>query len=557
MNGITHQRAILCSLVLSCVLAIPWLSRPFHTRGEPREALVAQAMLDTGNWISPPAYDGGVPSKPPFSHWLISIASLPLGEVTEASARLPSAVAFVLFSLGLCVFVAKRTSPQVAVSVVLALLASSEWFRAASTCRVDTILATSMAGALLALFGWWEKRYKGVPWLAGALISCSALTKGPVGIVLPLGIFSLFCWAQTGFKPRALVSISLRGACVALAAGAVVSVWYVLGYMERGEEFIAKIRYENIERFTSSMRDEPHKHSIFYLFGMLFLGLLPWSIFWLSRYVRTPKVVATMCLKPRSWRAWYQELPNLYKFSVVASASIVTFFCVPSSKRSVYLLPAFPFIVLLLERALRDWMKARPQLAIWMGRIVLSIALLVCVAVVVLMFTPIGGVGFYPMAFAHSLLPLKLFSVAALVGVCGWSLRESLRELWSDSWNRIGLAVIAAVVMVSFFVYDMAANQLSVREWVRSQEFIAAVRPHQRVKMYSFGAEAYGASFYLHKPFFRAAGPLESGAVVFLERRKLPEFERVAQARLVELSHYASGLEKPAKDLMVVEVYSR
>jgi 4-amino-4-deoxy-L-arabinose transferase-like glycosyltransferase len=85
-------------VVLAIALSVPWLGRSFHTRGEPREALVAQAMLATGNWISPPAYDGAVPSKPPFSHWLIALSSLPSGKVTETTSRLPSAVAFVLFS---------------------------------------------------------------------------------------------------------------------------------------------------------------------------------------------------------------------------------------------------------------------------------------------------------------------------------------------------------------------------------------------------------------------------------------------------------------------------
>ncbi len=554
MNGITRYRAVLCSIVLSCALALPWLGRPFHTRGEPREALVAQAMFDTGNWISPPAYDGGVPSKPPFSHWLISIASLPLGKVTEASARLPSAVAFILFSAGFCAFVARRTSPQVALSVVISLLASSEWFRAASTCRVDTLLATSMAGALLALFGWWERQYRGVPWVACALISFSALTKGPIGIVLPVGIFSLFCWARAGFVRRALVSIVLRGAGLALAAVAIVSIWYVLGYLERGDEFIAKIRYENIERFTSSMQDEPHKHSAFYLFGMLFVGLIPWSLVWVSRYAPTMKPRVLLCLKPQVARRWYEALPDLYKFSVVAVSSIVVFFCIPSSKRSVYLLPAFPFMVLLLERALREWMKARPRFAVWTARILLVLCVLIPVAAVVLMFTSIGGMRLDPRAFALGLTPLKVLSLIGLVGGCGWLYRDTWRELWRDGWNRIGMAVIATVVVVSLFVYDTAAYQLSVRDWVRSPEFIASVRPQERKKMYSFGAEAYGASFYLRIPFFRATGPLERGAIVFLERRKLPEFERVAWARLVEMSHYSSGLAKSGKDIVVVEV---
>lgn len=554
MREISHYRAVLCSLVLSCALTIPWLGRPFHTRGEPREALVAQAMLETGNWISPPAYDGAVPSKPPFSHWLISVASLPLGQVTEASARLPSAIAFVLFSAALCVFVARRVSPRIALSVVIVLLASFEWFRAASTCRVDTILATSMAGAMLALFAWWERGYRGVPWLAFILISVSALTKGPVGIVLPVGIFSLFCWLQSGNRLRAIGPIALRGTMLALAAGVIVSTWYVLGYLERGEEFIAKIRYENIERFTSSMQDEPHKHSVWYLLGMLFIGLIPWSCFWLSARTHALKVSKRECLNRVAIAGWYRNLPDLYKFSLVASLSVVTFFCIPSSKRSVYLLPAFPFFALLLERSLREWLELRPRLTRYVTQVLVSLSLVTVIATFVLMVTPVMGVVLTFAAFTTSMSALKVVSVCLLVVACFWGLSREYRQIWDGAQNRIGLTVICAVVLISFFSYDTVASQLSVREWVKSPEFTAAVRPESHQRMYSFGTEAYGVSFYLRKPFFRLPNTPEPGSIVFLERRKLPELATLAQSQLVELAHYSSGLAKPGRDIVVVEV---
>lgn len=42
-------------LVLICVVTLlPFLGlTDFHTKGEPREAVVAYSMLETGNWILP------------------------------------------------------------------------------------------------------------------------------------------------------------------------------------------------------------------------------------------------------------------------------------------------------------------------------------------------------------------------------------------------------------------------------------------------------------------------------------------------------------------------
>ena len=297
----SYRRSLFVVLILASLLCIPWLERPFHTRGEPREALVAQAMLVTHNWISPPAYDGTVPSKPPFSHWLTALLSLPGGEVTEASARLPSALAFLFFVAGFFVFVAHRTSLQTAIGSAIVLIGSSEWFRAVSTCRVDMLLAVSTAGALCALYAWWEKGYRGVPVLAVILTTCATLTKGPVGFVLPVGIFSLFAWLKKEFRVAELIPIAVRAAALVVPVVACASIWYLLGYAERGDAFIDKILYENFARFTSSMADEPHKHSAFYLLGMLLLGLLPWTLCGAFALVRKRVRVSSLA-RVESWR---------------------------------------------------------------------------------------------------------------------------------------------------------------------------------------------------------------------------------------------------------------
>lgn len=271
-------------IVLAVMLTLPWLGRPFQSRGEPREALVAQSMVVNSNWISPPAYNGAVPSKPPFNHWLISLVSLPGGEVTEFTSRLPSALAVILFSGAFYLFLARRTSIDSALVASLVLLSSFEWFRGAVTCRVDTLLSTSMAGALLALFAWREGGRKGFPWLAAVLISCAALTKGPIGVALPLAIFSLFEFLSEERSVKNIFAIGLRAVVISLPVIAVVSLWYVAGYLQRGDEFLDKIYYENFQRLTSSMADEPHKHAAPYMVLMLALGLLRGPLCGLSRW---------------------------------------------------------------------------------------------------------------------------------------------------------------------------------------------------------------------------------------------------------------------------------
>lgn len=520
---------------------------------------MAQAMLSTGNWISPPAYDGAVPSKPPFSHWLMAVASLPKGEVTEATARLPTALAVILFAAGFFSFLASRIQLSAATGVSLVLLSSSEWFRSASTCRVDMLLATSMAGALLGLFSWWERDFRGIPWLVIALISCAALTKGPVGIVLPLGLFSFFCWARTGFRLAALFSLSARAAALAVPVLGVVSVWYLLGYAERGELFLQKVWYENVERFTSSMADEPHKHSVMYLFGMLVIGLLPWTV-----------CLLPLCTLKRfqAWRlnrsllhratTWWLGLPPLYQFSCVVAFGVISFFCIPASKRSVYLLPAYPFLAIVLEPVLRYCGEHFESV---FGRSTHCIRWFLYVTAVVagvLICSPIAGVSLDVGAFTASLTVSKVMSTFVALAILYGIWRSTAKRLVQEPVEQLAIVMIGSVTIVSFFIYDTVSWQLSPKRWVFKSEIEDELVKVPSPKIFSYGSEAYGASFYLAKPFSRVSNAgVASGDLVFLEQRRVEEFESKIGRKTTEVLRYSSRLASPRRDIIVLKVEAK
>jgi 4-amino-4-deoxy-L-arabinose transferase-like glycosyltransferase len=536
---------LLLVIILAAALTVPWLERPFHTRGEPREALVAQAMLETGDWISPPAYDGAVPSKPPFTHWLMAAVGMARGGVDEFSARLPAALAVISFAAFFFLFLHRRIGLERAFGASIVLLASSEWFRSASTCRVDTVLAVSMAGALLALYAWWEGGLRGVPWLAIVLTGCATLTKGPVGLVLPFAIFALFAWLQAGFGWRAFIRLAFKLTLLALPVVAIASSWYVLGYIKRGEPFIEKVMYENFDRFTSSMQDEPHKHSVFYLFGMLFIGVLPWSLLLLNR-------VSWISLRGVAVRAWWRDQAPLYRFAYLVTLTVLVFFCIPSSKRSVYLLPLYPFLALIIERWARKFGGALFER--YLGRVVLGGVLALGLAAAVLFVAKVGGCRLEWGAFMASLASLKVLVSLVLVALLFSLARAALSDVWQRPLEQVGLSVIAAVFVVSFLIYDTLAWQLSPKRWLNSDEFNRAVAGQQGVTgYYSFGSEAYGASFYLAKRFNRITnGGVQDGALVFLEQRKLDQFRQEVTPNFRELFRYHSGVESERKAIVVL-----
>ena len=98
--------------------------------------------------------------------------------MSEITARLPSALACIVMCCAFYSFVSKRFSPSRSFYASLILMSCFEVHRAAMTCRVDMVLTMFIVLAFLALYHWYEKGYKGMPWLASLAISGAILTKG-------------------------------------------------------------------------------------------------------------------------------------------------------------------------------------------------------------------------------------------------------------------------------------------------------------------------------------------------------------------------------------------
>jgi 4-amino-4-deoxy-L-arabinose transferase-like glycosyltransferase len=187
-------------------------------------------------------------------------------------------------------------------------------------------------------------------WIAAAILfALAALGKGPVAFAIPAMILSLWAWQSGKERMTHLIKIA---ACLCIAA-LITSTWYIAAYLQAPHEFIEKFWYENVSRFTGTMEDAPHKHSIFYLLGMLFVGVLPWSpyVLWVNRKKIMPL--------RQSFRTLWKNSSSVFQFSVYSAALIFLFYCIPSSKRSVYLLAAYPFIAIVLTNILSEYLSIK------------------------------------------------------------------------------------------------------------------------------------------------------------------------------------------------------
>ena len=342
MNN-NYNKAFTIVCVIAVMLTVPFLGlTDFYSKGEPREAVVAYTMVEHGNWILPINNGGDIPYKPPFFHWCIALFSLLQGHVSEFTSRLPSALALVAMSVGGFVFFAKRKNANMALLATLLSLTAFEVHRAGINCRVDMVNTAFMVGALFLMFRWWERGKHTMPWLAILCMSGATLTKGPVGMLLPCAVMGVFMLTQR----ESLWSIVWRLGLTALLSLVLPLCWYYAAYLQGGDEFLRLVKEENIDRLLGKMAYESHENPFWYNFVTLITGWLPYTLL----FVFSLFVLPWKRFSKSGFMQSVRRAEPMQVFVWLAFGLILFFYCIPKSKRSVYLLPCYPFMAWLMAQ---------------------------------------------------------------------------------------------------------------------------------------------------------------------------------------------------------------
>ena len=342
MNN-NYNKAFTIVCVIAVMLTVPFLGlTDFYSKGEPREAVVAYTMVEHGNWILPINNGGDIPYKPPFFHWCIALFSLLQGHVSEFTSRLPSALALVAMSVGGFVFFAKRKNANMALLATLLSLTAFEVHRAGINCRVDMVNTAFMVGALFLMFRWWERGKHTMPWLAILCMSCATLTKGPVGMLLPCAVMGVFMLTQR----ESLWSTVWRLGLTALLSLVLPLCWYYAAYLQGGDEFLRLVKEENIDRLLGKMAYESHENPFWYNFLTLITGWLPYTLL----FVFSLFVLPWKRFSKSGFMQSVRRAEPMQVFVWLAFGLILFFYCIPKSKRSVYLLPCYPFMAWLMAQ---------------------------------------------------------------------------------------------------------------------------------------------------------------------------------------------------------------
>lgn len=137
---------------------------------------------------------------------------------------------------------------------------------------------------------------------------------------------------------------------VAVVSCILPAIWYLAAYQQGGDNFIALVMEENFGRFMGKMTYESHENPAYYNVLTVLAGYAPYTLLvLLSLFSLKYKKISG---KPRGWwnrfTTYIREMDDTRLFSLLSIVIIFVFYCIPKSKRSVYLLPIYPFLAYFL-----------------------------------------------------------------------------------------------------------------------------------------------------------------------------------------------------------------
>ncbi len=506
-GSVTFQVILL--IALCGVLYFPYLdSIPFFDKGEPREALAVQDIVQRGEWLVPLKRATDIPSKPPLFHWSAALVTKLTGSLNEVTIRFPSALYATLGVLLIYGFGRKIFDGKTALLGAAILATMLVYQDQALSARVDMTLCFYVTLSLVLFYALYRGYLKNPFWFYGfyIVVGVGTLAKGPLGVVLPAlvagslmiierrwDLLRKFC-----FHPGVVLTL-------VLATG-----WYVIAVTRGGEGFFNRqILQENLARFVGG---SGHSHPVYFYIPYLFSQSLPWGLF----------------LPLLLWDAFRTGIRRGDDriFLKLWFLVMFVFFSLSVGKRAVYLLPLYPALSLLLA----DWFyrakgTEKSRLMIYRG-----IAIFAAVTGVLLLMITLGALWNHDHAWffapIENLLKPKdranlivvksqlehfgaLFSLMSLVLAALWF--SLARSLWFGRMRLVAHQLVPVAILYGIVGWSVIMPVIAQGKSYRS--FMSEVNHRVKAndKLYIYGRfNSDAVVFYRGRPVERLEQPLEA-----------------------------------------------
>jgi len=314
-------------------------------RTEALRAIIGRECLH-GHWLFPVLYGEPFLTKPPGHYSAIGLCSLPIGEVTAASARLPSvfaasAAVFLIY----CLF-RRALDDRAALLAALVLPTSLLWLDKAPSAEIDMTLVGWVTAALV-LFHRALERNSAVSWVLALLcVAGGTLTKWTAPSFFYLTAVPLLAW-----RGELRVLLGWRHLLACALGMSVCVLWAVAVAQQLGwDELVNTVRSEALYRFAPKATAKTSASLEVTTYPLLVLAAhLPVSLFALQTF------------RPSFWARWDNRGKFLLQFLHCWTWPSLLFWSLVPNHNVRYALPLSPGLMGLGAMGLIGMINAMPR----------------------------------------------------------------------------------------------------------------------------------------------------------------------------------------------------
>jgi 4-amino-4-deoxy-L-arabinose transferase-like glycosyltransferase len=485
---------------------------------EPRYAQVAREMLVRHDWVTPVLYGHPWLEKPPLYYWLAMISYKGAGGVSDAAARLPTAVLTTLMVFFIYAWSRRfRPGMQLDAALITASAAIVVGFgRSAST---DMPLTAMFTIGMLMWYGWYSSGKRS--WLLAFyfFIALATLAKGPVAVFLSAGIILLFALLR---RDARLILRTLWPIGIALYL-AVAAPWYIAVQHANPEFFRTFFLEHNLERFSSNLYHHPQP--FWFYIPVALLALVPWSFF----------ALAALIDALRDWRFSVQQPAGQEDFRTYLSLWFllpIVFFSLSHSKLPGYILPGIPAATILLADFIRRREQEQIKPPMWMA----VLHSLLCSAMLIAAFV---------VPFKLLKLPTSRIVIIVAVSLAVATILMFVITLQSQGYRVLRFTTLVPVVIAFSLILRGTAPLISYMQSERSVEAALSQTEIGRIPDIAVcdvppGVE-YGLAFYRNHPvanYERSEIPAGDHIVVAAEGSQKNLEYRLPGRRVIEFGGF-------------------
>ena len=306
---------------------------------EPRFALVAKQMVESGDWLFP--HRGGelYSDKPPLFMWLQAALLWLTGEMRIAFL-LPSLLA-ALGTLWCVVDLGARLwTRRVGLHAGWALLLAIQFAWQAKKAQIDPLLVFWITLANYGLLRHWLQGGHWPMWVLGWFAAgLGTITKG-VGFLALLMLLPAFCaermrWPALARERRFDARLLLGPLAFLAACGVWLVPMLVAALGNGGADYRAYVDDILVRQTVTRYANAWHH------------GQPPWYFLEVALTAWLPTVLALPWAIP-AWRRRLRRRDARYLLPLAWVLLVFVFFSIPSGKRDMYILPALPMLCLAL-----------------------------------------------------------------------------------------------------------------------------------------------------------------------------------------------------------------